>query len=218
MTYPTTTINLNGKNIIIVNKGANYALTNEDVDEVFKDHDSGKLGINLFYITLEPRDDVVAYAINSASARNILIFCDAAPRPTKTIIDLLTKIDFIAPNQKEAEVLTGIQVDSVDKAFRATLKIREMGGKTVLISMSSLGAVILEKDKDTPEYIKAEKIKAVDETAAGDAFRAAFCANYLKSGKIHDSVVYANKAGALAATKFGAYDSMPTLSQMEQFE
>lgn len=205
-----------GKNIIIDDKGANYALTEEDVDKAFNDHDSGKVGIDLLYTTLEPREDIVAYAINNSFDRKIPVFCDAAPKPTKSIIDLLPKIDFISPNQKEAEILTGIQVDSVDKAFKAALKIREMGGNTVIISMSSLGAVVLVKGKSTPKHIGAVKVRAVDETAAGDAFRAAFCTNYLKDGNIYDSVVFANKAGALAASKFGAYDSMPTFAQIEK--
>ncbi len=205
-----------GKNIILVDKAANYTLTRDDIDEAFKGHGSGKVQFNLFYTTLEPKEDIVAYAINSAFERNILVFCDAAPRPTKTIIDLLSKIDFIAPNQKETEIMTGIPINSVADAFLAVKKIREMGGNTVIISMSSLGAVVLEKGKSTPDHVEAVKVKAVDETAAGDAFRAGFCASYLKGGNIHDSVVFANKAGALAASKFGAYDSMPFLVQIEK--
>lgn len=207
-----------GKNVIIVNKGANYAINKDDVNNVLLDYDSKNLKIDLFYTSLEPKEDIVAHAINSSFDRRIPIFCDAAPRPTKTIIDLLHKIDFIAPNQKEAEIITGIKVDSDESAYSAAQKIREMGSNTVIISMSSLGAVVLEKGKSTPEHVEAIKITAIDETAAGDAFRAAFCVNYIKTGNVHDSVVFANKAGALAASKFGAYNSMPTLDQIEQFK
>lgn len=204
-----------GKNVIIVNKGANYALSKSDVDNAFRDHDSGKTKFDMFYTSLEPKEEITSYAITNSFDRGIPVFCDSAPRPTKTIVGLLPKIEFVAPNQKEAELITGVKVNDIESAFSACQKIRGMGGNTVVVSMSSFGAVVLEKGKDNPEHVVAIKIKTVDETAAGDAFRAAFCVNYLKTGNVFDSVVFANKSGALAASKFGAYNSMPTLSEIE---
>lgn len=203
-----------GKNVIIVNKAANHKIQPEDIDRPFSDFDKGKLKIDLFYTTMEPKEDIATYAIDNTSERKILVFCDAAPRPLKKIVKNLSKIDFIAPNQKEAEFLSGIKADGVNRAFEAALKIREMGANTVIITMSSLGAVLLEKGKNEPEYFKGEEVNAVDETAAGDAFRMGFCVEYLKSRNMQKAMVFANKTGAFATTIFGAYDSMPRISEI----
>lgn len=203
-----------GKNVIIVNKAANHKIQPKYIDEPFSDFDKGKLKIDLLYTTMEPEEDIVNHAINEASKRKILVFCDAAPRLLKKIVKNLSKIDFIAPNQKEAEFLSGVKVDGINRAFEAALRIREKGANTVIITMSSLGAVLLEKRKSKPEYFKVEKVKAVDETAAGDAFRMGFCVEYLKSGNMQKAMVFANKTGGFTTTKFGAYDSMPRLYEI----
>jgi ribokinase len=60
-------------------------------------------------------------------------------------------------------------------------------------------------------------VKAVDTTAAGDAFNGAL-AMALAGGRDLDAAVqFANLAAALSVTRAGAQASMPTLAEVERF-
>ena len=55
---------------------------------------------------------------------------------------------------------------------------------------------------------------AVDHTAAGDVFTSALVTEYLRTGDTISSARFANAAGALTVTKFGAVNSVPTLEEI----
>ena len=61
------------------------------------------------------------------------------------------------------------------------------------------------------------KVEALDCTAAGDAFNAAFAVEYLKSEDVKKAVRFASAAAALAVQKKGAQPSMPLLEEVEAF-
>ena len=52
--------------------------------------------------------------------------------------------------------------------------------------------------------------KAVDTTAAGDAFTAALTIEYLRGGNIRNAVKFGVAAGAITVTRRGAASSIPT--------
>ncbi|KAI0215458.1 Pyridoxal kinase [Lamellibrachia satsuma] len=53
--------------------------------------------------------------------------------------EIVPLADVITPNQFEAEVLSGIRIDSAESAKQAMQKLHEMGAKTVIVSSSDLG-------------------------------------------------------------------------------
>jgi ribokinase len=65
--------------------------------------------------------------------------------------------------------------------------------------------------------VPSTPVKAIDTTAAGDAFNGGLaCA--LASGKpLLDAVRQANSVGALAVTKLGAQPSLPMADELEKF-
>jgi len=65
--------------------------------------------------------------------------------------------------------------------------------------------------------VEPPRVRAVDTTAAGDAFCGAF-AFYLASGREPlEAVRFANVAAALSVTRMGAQPSIPTLKEVEEF-
>jgi ribokinase len=66
-------------------------------------------------------------------------------------------------------------------------------------------------------HFPASKIKAVDPTAAGDAFTAALTVRLAMGEKIDEAIRYANLAGALAVTRLGALPSLPTREEVDAF-
>ena len=82
-----------------------------------------------------------------------------------------------------------------------------MGVQKVIITLGSKGALIY--DNGISEEIPAQKVKAVDTTAAGDVFNGALSVA-LSEGKIlSDAVKFACKASAISVTRIGAQASAP---------
>ena len=63
----------------------------------------------------------------------------------------------------------------------------------------------------------AFRVKAVDTTAAGDAFMGALACGLSEKRPIREVLIFANGAGALATTKLGAQPSLPSRKEVEVF-
>ena len=64
-------------------------------------------------------------------------------------------------------------------------------------------------------YVPPFQVNAVDSVAAGDAFNGALAVALAEGQEIPEAVRTASAAGALAVTKTGAQDSMPTRAEVE---
>jgi len=64
-------------------------------------------------------------------------------------------------------------------------------------------------------HIPAHKVRAVDTTAAGDAFIGGLAVALVNGVPRAEAVRYATCAGALAVTKFGAQTSLPTAKEVQ---
>lgn len=67
------------------------------------------------------------------------------------------------------------------------------------------------------EYIVAFAVKAVDPTAAGDAFNGAFAVGLLLGKSTRESAVLAAGVAAVSAIRIGAQPSMPTMDDVVSF-
>ncbi|MFZ0341873.1 MAG: PfkB family carbohydrate kinase, partial [Gaiellaceae bacterium] len=84
----------------------------------------------------------------------------------------------------------------------------------VCVTLGAEGAVLF---KDGQEVARAEPppVKAVDGTAAGDAFTACLVVSLLEGRAREDALRRACAAGALAASRFGAQTSLPTAEEVD---
>ena len=60
-------------------------------------------------------------------------------------------------------------------------------------------------------------VKAVDTTAAGDTFCAAFCTKLAEGAGMEESIRFANAAAAISVGRAGAQTSIPTLQETLAF-
>ena len=127
---------------------------------------------------------------------------------------LLQDTDYLIANETEASFLIGSAVEhlSKDEAVTIARQLQKNGSKKVIITLGEQGSVYLDQEKElfTPAY----KVKAVDTTAAGDAFCGAFATAISENKPVEYALKFASAAGGLAATKAGAVPSLPTQQEI----
>ena len=199
-----------GENVIVVAPGSNAKLKPGDVEHaesIFK-------SASVVLLQLEIPMETVEYTVSLAQALGIPIILNPAPA-TKLSSELFHNVTYLTPNETEASLLTGIEVNDISSAETAGKKLVKQGIGTVIITLGAVGALAVTKH-DT-KLIPAPKVTAVDTTAAGDAFNGGF-AYALATGKsLLEAVKFANYVGALSVTKMGAQPSMPSLNEVERF-
>lgn len=199
------TVNGQGENTILVASGANYRMSALDLEKM----DHFILSIDCILLQLEVPLSVIEYILNKYPDKKIILNpAPAAPLPESWYSSLF----FITPNEHEAELLTGIKVYNEHSACEAAVWFRNKGVKNIVITLGSAGAYLHTEKEQV--LIPAEKVNAIDSTAAGDIFNGA-CAVSLASGlPFIDSVKFACKAAALSVTRMGAQSSAPYLAEM----
>lgn len=151
----------------------------------------------------------VAKFIHESKAAGKITMLNPAPIQ-KLDQQLLQDTDYLIANETEASFLIGSAVEhlSQDEAVTIARQLQKNGSKKVIITLGEQGSVYLDQEKElfTPAY----KVKAVDTTAAGDAFCGAFATAISENKPVEYALKFASAAGGLAATKAGAVPSLPT--------
>ena len=201
----------NGKNSIIVVPGANHKLLPADVVEAEKDIAAAKVVV----CQLETPMETVLQAAKTARKYNIPFLLDPAPAAPLSD-ELLKLVEFIKPNEFEAEVITGVKVTDRESAEKAAEVLLGKGVKNVIVTLGDKGFIVATGQGKT--FVDTLKVKAVDSTAAGDAFAGALAFGIAQGDSLLDAAKYANKVAAISVTRFGAQPSMPTRQEVEQFK
>jgi ribokinase len=128
---------------------------------------------------------------------------------------LLGKVDFLVPNETEASLLAGLEVKDVASAEAAAHKFLGYGVPVVIVTLGAQGALLVTEGQVT--HVPAKEVKAVDTTAAGDAFIGGLAVAWVNGFSLEEAVQYATCSGALAVTKFGAQTSLPSAEDVEAF-
>jgi len=203
-------LDASGQNSIIVAQGANLLVRPEDLRPLGALFEQSEVLLLQLEIPLES----VEQAVKMAKERGIKVVVDAGP-PTPLGRELLREIDVLSPNETEAAALLGHEVKSLEEAKEAGKQLLEMGAGSVVFKLGERGCLVITPEK--MERFPAYKVEVVDATAAGDAFTAALAVGLAEGRPLSEAAVFANAAGALACTRFGAQPSMPTRAEVEKF-
>lgn len=205
------TVDDDGENCIVVAPGANAALTPENINQVKEKIESS----SIILMQLETPIETVEYVAAIAGAKGIKVILN--PAPAAELNDgLLKKITIITPNQKEAEMLTGIKVNDESSAEKAAMFLHKKGIETVIITMGALGALVLHNNKY--RMIPGHKVQVADTTAAGDVFNGSLAVALSEEKDMEDAVAFACKAAAISVTRLGAQASAPYRKEVESFD
>ena len=200
-----------GENSIAVASGANSKLSVENVAAAEEKISCAQVML----LQLETPLKTVRYATRLASELGSKVILN--PAPARELDDaLLRLITVLTPNETETELLSGVKVENEKSAKQAADVLRKKGVANVIITMGAKGSFLVTEKQTV--LIPTKKVKAVDTTAAGDAFNGALAYALAKEEPLDKAVEFANLAGAFSATKMGAQPSMPTHDELCQFE
>lgn len=202
------TVDEKAENCIVVASGANLKLTPEVVDGI-KDFAS----YDIVLAQLETPMDTIEHIGELAKKNGVKFVLNPAPA-AKLSEKLLSCIDIITPNETEAEIITGVHIDSDESALAAAKCMHDMGVGTVIITLGSRGSLV--SDAKGSRFVPAFKVKAVDTTAAGDIFNGSLCVALSEGKDIDEAVRFASATASIAVTRRGAQASAPYREEVEK--
>jgi ribokinase len=216
-----------GENLISVASGANAALEASAIEPALS-----RIGVHAGDVVL------VCHELPTATVREALRVGRATgawtvfnPAPADGIDrTVLAAADVITPNRGELLTLavtearrTGRASSSaaaaaanIPRAARSLLESSAAGpgvGQAVVVTLGPSGALLVspETTTDVPSIV----VDSVDTTGAGDAFNGALAVAIAEARPLEEAVRRAVVAGALATTRVGAREGMPTADELE---
>ena len=197
-----------GQNRIIVVKGANDQLRPADVDDAAPMLRRASCIILQFEIPIE----TVYYTIRFARENGIT--CILNPAPGQPVdLEQVRQVDYLVPNETEAEAISGRPVRSVEDARACARQLVDAGVPRVIVTLGANGALLASNG--TTELIPASRVDAKDTTGAGDAFIGSF-ATFLAEGleekrAVAEACLYAT----LSTTRVGTQKSFLSRADFE---
>ncbi|GGA67449.1 ribokinase [Edaphobacter acidisoli] len=201
-----------GDNSIIVTPGANATLTPAYLEQ----HYSEIRNAGAVLAQLEIPLDTVEYLGEICSREGIPFILD--PAPAATLSDGLFKhVTWLTPNLTEATFYAADGAGAAELEPRSAVRrLQQKGAQGVLLKLGQEGVVVGDRDGRI-EALPAFDVRAVDTTAAGDAFNGGFAVGLMKGKSAIESARFATAVAGISVTRPGAQPSMPTLKEVEQF-
>jgi ribokinase len=202
-------VDKDGKNSIVVIPGANHDLKPEDILKQKRLFREGEI----FLTQLELLPETIETAIIQAKESGLVTVVDAGP-PREISKQIFPYIDVLSPNETETEFLVGKKPETKKDFKECAEKLLDMGVQSVVLKLGVRGCYYYDGSDEL--FLPGFKVDVVDTTAAGDAFTSALALAWGQAS-LDEVLQFANAAGALACTKFGAQPSMPRLDEVLKF-
>jgi ribokinase len=210
-----TMVSAIGENTSLVYTGANSALHSQDIESaenIFSQADvcliHGELPI-----------DAIIKAIRCAELFGVKIILNPASpiehldSTGQALPNEYFSADILIPNLYEAaEIAEQSTTAGIHAAKLIGSDLVARGAKAAVITMGKRGCMIV--DRNGADHIPAYEIELVDQAGRGDAFAGALAACIAAKDNLAGAVRFASAAGALACTKFGSIEAMPTRAEI----
>ena len=207
------TTDAKGQNAITVVAGANAYLSPADLDM----HVDLIRSAGILLTQLEIPFETVEHLAEIASREQIPLMLD--PAPARFLPPSLLKcIDWLTPNETETCILLGRKPGSLSDEMLedAASTLLKAGPRNVILKLGDRGCYVALSD-GSRQFVPAYSVKAVDTTAAGDAFNGAFAVALARGQEPLEAAAWASAVAAISVTRLGAQTSMPTASEVDRF-
>ncbi|HWB38596.1 MAG TPA: ribokinase [Rugosimonospora sp.] len=191
-------VDAKGENQILVAPGANATLEALHGPEL-----AAVTGAQALVCQLETPLGGVVQAATAARDAGAMVVLNAAPARSLPA-ELLAATSLLVVNQGEAETLAGRPGAGVTDLLEVLLS----SVPRVAVTLGAAGVAYADRDGLRLD-VAAPTVTAVDTTAAGDAFVGALTVAWLEGTPVETALRWACAAGAACAATFGAADSLP---------
>lgn len=191
-----------GQNEIVLDHGANYAITIQDIDDNIELLDE----CDILILQMEIPQEVNEYAIKKAKKKGVYVILNPAPSEFE-VEDILDKVDLFVPNENEI-----LRYSTKENLKEAANELLDKNVGSVIITLGENGSEYFSKK----EHIKQEPIKAkvVDTTSAGDCYIGAMAVMLDQQKSIKEAMEFATKASSKTVTRKGSGESIPTIDEI----
>jgi len=155
----------------------------------FIDSKSDTIKNSEYMILDSDRPDIVEYILKTFSGHTKFILDPVSAAKAKNIKHLIQYFHTIKPNRYEAEIMCGFKIHNDEDLRKAGQYFIELGIQNVFITLDEDGIYYnngIEEGK-----IKANDVKVINVTGAGDSFVAGIANGYMNNINVVDTVKYA---------------------------
>jgi ribokinase len=214
-TGASTVFAVGGEYASIIVPGAAAGLTDDDLAAA----EIAFLRSQFVLAQLELGTALVAVVISRAKASGATTVLNASPIQGVNFDDvaaILDLVDVLVVNRHEAAVLVRAPIANRADASLAAVQLNERFALKVVVITCGAEGVILARGNTIVEQA-AWPIKVADTVGAGDAFLGALIAAWRRGDDDQAALSYGAAAGALAASGFGAFTSLPDRAEVYDF-
>lgn len=203
-------VNPAGENCIVTLAGANGLLSAEDVLAQTAALDSADIVLCQMETTLA----ATIAALQHASKLGKTTMLNPSPLHPEFPWGQVA-VDFLIANEREAAALLGYFVESTAEAPQIRATMADLGVSTLIVTRGAEPTFAFSAHQALK--MPPPAVEVVDTVGAGDAFIGAFAVRWAQTLNLLGSIRRANIAGALATTRPGAQEALPTREEVEAF-
>lgn len=198
-----------GRNSIVIVKGANDLLTPADIDAA-RDEISR---CRLIVLQLEVPLETVYHAIQTGQELGIPVLLNPAPATPELDYARIATVDWFMPNEPELALLTGLPTTTLDEVEAAARSLVGKGMRNVVVTLGERGVLWLSAEEK--HLVEPVSVQAVDTTGAGDAFIGCFSHALVGGKEALEALRLANAYAADSVTRRGTQTSYATAEEFE---
>ncbi|MDM3886980.1 ribokinase [Pseudomonas sp. BCRC 81390] len=202
------TVDAASQNCIVIIPGGNGLLTPQSVQRF----DALLQAAEIIICQLEVPADTVAWTLARGHELGKQVILNPAPATGPLPAAWFAHIDYLTPNESEAEALSGVAVTDLDSARRAGERLLQLGAGKVIITLGAQGALLVTAQGH--RHFPAPLVQPLDTTAAGDTFIGGFAAGLVRGLEEGEAIAFGQRAAALSVTRAGAQPSIPYLAEL----
>ena len=203
----TIAVDDTGENCIIVTPGANAEVT----PSYLESHLNVLQSAGMVLLQLEIPIATIEWTLQQCDRYGIPVMLDPAPAQPLSA-SILHSITWFTPNETEAAFYS----HDATRPEETISRLRQAGLHNIILKRGPEGAIVANSNAH-PASIPAFAVQAVDSTAAGDAFNAAFAVALMKGDAPPAAARFASAAAAVSVTRPGAQASLPSASEVAAF-
>ena len=215
-----TMVNSIGENTSCISDGANKALSADEVGCASVEQIIAQADVCLVSGPLP--DDVVSTAVRTANLYKTKVILETEmPIQNSADLDRLDlpkefySVDILIPDLHNSALAADLKTGNVHELKLIASDLVARGIECVITKMGARGSFLASRDGI--EQIHGFEVELVDHSGSADAFAGALAAAWGAKDPPNKAVTFAAAAGALACTKFGAQEALPTKQDILEF-